>query len=313
MPPSLLDDPRSAWRRRNRRARRQRVLDYPLQALGVALFYWLFRALPIDAASAWGGRILRTIGPWLGASRTARRNVAETFPDMPKPEIDRIVRGMWDNLGRVLAEYTHLDRLLGDPEGRIEIVGLEHVRDRARRGEGCVMAIAHLGNWEVSAVAAAMEGLPIWSFYRPLNNPHVDRWLLKLREKLGNRMLAKRMEGGASRRALGIVRGGGVLGLLVDQHFSGGIDVPFLGRPSLTSPAAVEFARHLGCALLPIRVERLEGARFRVTIAPPLEIPAGLDRKEAVREGARRMNEIIGDWILERPEQWLWLHKRWKG
>ncbi len=270
----------------------------------------VFGALPLDRASALGGWLARKFGPRAGVSRIARRNLARAFPERSAAEIDAIVYAMWDNLGRVVAEYPHLgDFDVYGPDGRVEVIGREHV-DRLRDdGIGGIFVSAHLGNWEIASLGATQNGVPLIHIYRSANNPHVERILRQLREPIGGQHFPKGAAG--AKHLIRALREGKHLGMLVDQKFNDGIAVPFFGRAAMTAPAAAELALRFGCPLVAARVERLEGARFRLTVHPPLELPNSGDRRADVAETMRRINALFETWIRERPEQWLWVHRRW--
>jgi KDO2-lipid IV(A) lauroyltransferase len=288
---------------------------HPLQAALAYAAYGVLRCVPIDVASAIGAWAARTIGMRIGATRHGDRNLQLVMPELTAKERRRILTGMWDNLGRVLGEYPHL-RALGRKEtrraDRITVDGIENYHAARADGRPVIMALAHFGNWEAGPIVATRHGAPLTIFVRPLNNRLVDRLVRGVRLSLGTGLLEKRMAGNDARRALGLLRNGGVLGVMVDQRYTGGLKVPFIGQDALTSPAAVEMAYHFNCALLPMRVERTRGARYRAVIDPPLDIPRTGDRKADVEEGVIRLNRVVEAWIRARPEQWLWLHKRWR-
>ncbi len=287
-----------------------RDLSYRLQAWGARLALALFGALPIDRASALGGWLGRTIGPRAGISRVAARNLARAFPEMSDAEVDAVIRGMWDNLGRVAAEYPHLGELdIHADDGRIEVIGAHHV-DRLRDdGVGGIFFAAHLANWEIPSLGATQNGVPLTHIYRAANNPYFEPILQRLRAPIGGTHHPKGTAGGRQ-----LVRGlsrGEHLGMLVDQKLNDGIPVPFFGRDAMTAPALAQLALKYRCPVVPARVERLIGARFRLTIHPPMALPDSGDRSADVAETMRRVNALLEDWIRARPEQWLWLHRRW--
>lgn len=269
--------------------------------------YALFRLLPVDAASGLGGWIARSLGPRLGITRRARRNLALAMPELPRPEIERIVRDMWDNLGRFAGEMPHIARLdLSGEDGRVEIVGREHIEEAAAQPEGCIFFSGHLGNWELLVPAALHHGIELDAVYRAANNPWIDRMIRNLRV---GRLHPKGAQG--ARLAVAGLKAGRPLALLVDQKMNDGIEVPFFGRPAMTAPALVDLARRYGLPAYPARIERLDGARFRITVAPALRFEAGPDRHADLAAGMARVNALLETWIRERPGQWLWLHRRW--
>lgn len=283
-----------------------RTVGHRLEAAAVYAAYGLFRTLPLDAASALGGWIGRTVGPALPGSRTADRNLANALPDLGPAERRRVVRAMWDNLGRVVAEYPHLARIGAE---RVELVGGPTVTALRDDGVAGIMVSAHMANWEVLPVVSRHHGIDLALVYRAPNNPIVGRLLAALRGVPGALQIPKGKEG--ARALLRVLTRGGHAGLLVDQKMNDGIPVRFFGRDAMTAPAAAELAIRLGIPLVPVRVERLGGARFRVSVQPPLVLPGTGDRAAAVRAAMGSINGILEAWIRERPAEWLWLHRRW--
>ncbi len=274
----------------------------------LALFLGVCWILPLDWASGLGGWIGRTIGPRLGQSRKAARNLARAMPENDAAENRRIIRGMWDNLGRVVAEYPHLSRICDRLEGgRVEVSGIEIIRNMKEDGKPGIMFGGHLANWEVQAYMARHIGLGLGLIYRAPNNVWVDRLLRRLRDS--PRQFRKGQEG--ARELYALLRRGGHAAMLIDQKMNDGIPAPFFGRDAMTAPAIAQFALRLGCVLAPTRIERLRGARFRITVYPPLDMPNVGDRADNERALMIRINAIIEDWVRARPEQWLWIHRRW--
>jgi KDO2-lipid IV(A) lauroyltransferase len=282
---------------------------YRAEACVATLLAACFGALPLDRASALGGWLARRIGPALGISKRARLNLAAAMPELSPAEIHNIVRGMWENLGRVAAEYPHLREIrVFETGGRVETSGFEHV-DRARTaGRRMIFFSGHLANWEIAALAAGQYGIDIAQIYRAANNPLVDRLVARLRGELGE-LIPKGALG--SRRAVAALRRGGHLSMLVDQKLNDGIAVQFFGRPAMTAPALALLALHYDCDVLPVRVERFGGPRFRLTIYPPLPLVKSGDRAADVLALMTAVNATLESWISERPDQWFWLHRRW--
>jgi len=282
------------------------ALRHRLEA-GLAFAVWgLFAALPLDAASALGGAIARTLGPRLRASRVARRNLAHAFPEADAAWIEATVRAMWDNIGRVAGEFPHLAEIARD---RVEVVGgeiLDLMRDDGQPG---IFISGHLANWEVAGAVTAARNLRLHLVYRTANNPWVERLYRKGRGVAAASMIPKGAEG--ARLALAALKSGHHLGMLVDQKMNDGVPVPFFGRDAMTAPAVAQFATRFGCPLVAARVERLGGARFRLSILPPLDFPHTGDVHDDNRLLLGRVNALFEQWIREHPAQWLWVHRRW--
>ena len=284
----------------------KRYLSRPLESTVVHAGLKLFGMLPIDMASALGGLIARAIGPHLGISHRARRNLQLVYPRMPAHQVEAIVRGMWENLGRVAAEYPHLKNIAA----RVELVGAEHIGGALARGKPIIYFAAHLGNWEVAPPVAARHGTPLNLLYRPPNNPWVDVLVRRYRpEGAALRFVPKGIAG--LRLIVRRLAAGQHLGIIIDQKIRKGVPVPFLGREAMTTRAIAYLALKFDCAVLPVQIERVRGAYFRLTVHPPVDLSPTGNRKADVRAITERLSSIIESWIHRRPEQWLWLHRRW--
>jgi KDO2-lipid IV(A) lauroyltransferase len=281
-----------------------------IEAALAGLAMRLFGTLPRPRASAVGGWIARTIGPRLGITRRARRNLARALPELDRAAQDRALAEMWDNLGRVVGEFPHLKTMDAfAPGAAIQATGLEHVDAALARGKPLIFYSGHFGNWEVAALAAALYGLKLAAVYRAANNPLVDRMMIDLRRDLGADPIPKGAQG--ARKILGAIKAGQSLCMLVDQKMNDGIAVPFFGRDAMTAPAIAELALRYDCSVLPARVERLPGSRFQVTVFPPHELPASDDKAADVLALMTEINLTVEGWIRARPGHWFWLHRRW--
>lgn len=280
-----------------------RRLRYALETVAAYAVYGFFRVLPLETASDFGGFLLSKIGPHMGLSQKAMANIAFAFPEKTAAEHRRILTDMWDNLGRVVGEYPHLHRIWP----HVEMAGEAHLV--SRKGQAAIFFAGHLGNWEINTVAARARGVGLTLVYRRPNNPGVDSLLRHARDSGVAGYIAKGPEGG--REILSILKKDGAVGMLVDQRMNEGMAIPFFGRDAMTAPAIAHFALRLGCPLYPSRVERLGGAKFRMTVYPALEIEKTGDRDADARRILVQINTLLESWIRERPGQWLWIHRRW--
>ena len=283
---------------------------HPVQAAGTFGVYMFFRVLPLDWASALGGFLARAIGPRVRLSERARRNLRNTFPDMSKAEMERIIAGMWDNLGRVAAEFPHLSEIdVYSGDGRVVVEGGEYVDQLRDDGEAGIFYSAHIGNWEILALGATQRGLPLDRVYREANNRLVE-WLYRNgRAAVEGALIPKGPQG--VRQLINAFRSGSHLAMLVDQKMNDGIAVPFFGRPAMTAPALAELALRHNCPVVAARVTRLKGAHFKMTALPPVRFEKTGDHQADVLAAMTLINEQVEQWVRDTPEQWLWLHNRW--
>ncbi len=279
-------------------------LEHFLEATPLWLAMQLFRILGPDTASELGGWIGRTIGPKLGASRKADKNLKYAFPAMSEPERKKIITEMWDNLGRVMAEYPHLQYII---ENRTEVIGENHL-DAIGKDKPSMVISSHLANWELGPFYFNYKKQwPMACVYRTPNNPYSASILQKARnpEKRGT-YIPKSSQG--ARDLVRAAKRGERVGILIDQRYNEGIAVPFFGRPAMTSPSFAQIAARYDLPILPFQVERLKGCNFRVTLHKTFKTE-GRSEEELVAHA----HGLLEDWILQNPGQWLWLHRRWKS
>jgi KDO2-lipid IV(A) lauroyltransferase len=287
-----------------------------VMAMLVRGLFALARAIGPERSSDAGAFLARCIGRLLKQNRIALANVRAAYPQASAREVAAIVDGAWANLGRTGAEYAHLATIFDyDPDaavkGRIEVGGDEHflaLRDDGRAG---IVFAAHLGNWELPAICAARFGLETTAIFRPPNDPAAARVVQEVRSgTMGG--LAASTGGGAAYAVSGVLDRGGHVGQLIDQHFTRGVVVEFMGRPCLANPLLAKLARHHDVPVHGARVIRLGGHRFRLEITPPLDLPRDPDGQINVQGATQAMTRVVEGWVREHPEQWLWMHRRWR-
>jgi len=291
------------------RMSRGKKFSYWVQALLARALMGGLGWLPLDAASWAGGFLARVVGPMTGAHKTAASNLTAAFPEKSEAEIAGILRGMWDNIGRTVAEYPHLVRLMDDAS-RVEILDPAGAGERFREdGIGGMLLGMHAGNWELSALPGLRAGIAARHFYRAPNNPYVDAMVHRYRSALGQEGYIRKGAAGA-RQAAKLLQGGGHIGMLVDQKQDEGIAVPFFGRDAMTTVAPAAFARRMNVPIAAARVVRVGGARFRIFVQE-IVVDRTADRDADVVTTTRRISQVMEGWIREYPEQWFWVHRRW--
>jgi KDO2-lipid IV(A) lauroyltransferase len=284
-------------------------LRYGTEAAVFFFFMGLFRLLPLDAASAFGGWIGRNLGPLLPPDRVARRNLADSFPEKDDAARDAIRMSMWDNLGRVVAEYPHLGKFT--PHGDNARITYDFRTELTPNSfpNGLMFLSAHFANWEMMPILGHQLGFDGATLVRPPNNPFVARYIARQRGLNGPPVQIAKLN--AARRMLSTLRGGKALLMLVDQKNNEGVAVPFFGRDAMTTPAAAAFALKLGSRIIMAVNRRVGGARFHVTIYPgPDFTPTGDEAADVLRLTAI-ITARIEELVRENPGQWLWIHNRW--
>lgn len=275
----------------------------------------LLRRADPDRASNLCGAVARRIGPWLPAHRTGQANLRAAFPGKDDAWIEATLREAWENLGRVAGEYVHMARIWDfDPEhpnaGRIltdDVPMFERLRDD---GKPALVFAAHLGNWEIPAIAAAAHGMASAVVYRMPNNKAVAKEIIRIRAPLMGRLIRTRAQ--AALEMAAALQAGEHLGMLVDQHFSRGVDVTFFGRRCKANPSIARLARSVDCPVVGVRVVRLPRGRFRILASGPFELPRDASGQVDVVATTQMITDVVEGWIREYPGQWLWFHRRWR-
>jgi KDO2-lipid IV(A) lauroyltransferase len=279
------------------------------EALGFDLFIGVVRLLGVDAASAFGGWLGRTVGPLSSAHKVAGRNLKLAFPDKDEAWREAMLKAQWDGLGRTFAEFPLMDKILPST-GRVEVVNQERLFQIAADKVPVVFVSGHLSNWEVMPAAIVDSGVICEMTYRAANNPYVDERIKASRFRYGVRLFAPKGGDGARELLEGMKQGKSVA-LMNDQKFNSGVEGLFFGHPVRTAPGPSRLAIRFGTALQPMSVQRVKGARFRAVVHDPIYLPNTGDRTADIEAGVKLVNAFMEDRIRERPQEWFWVHRRW--
>ena len=286
-----------------------RQLLWRLEAFAYDLFAGVMRVLPVDAASDFGAWLFGRLGPLTSSDRTVERNLRIAFPDASEAEIANLKTAQWAEAGRFLAEFPIVDRIVRDPS-RLQVVNRERLLAVAA-GQGPVVLISgHFSNFEIMAAAIVQAGVPAHVTYRAANNPLFDQRVRESRARYGVKLFAPKGSDGTREMMRAFQRGDSVA-LLNDQKFNGGVAAPFFGVTAHTAPGPATFALKFGIPLLPMSVQRVSKARFRVVVHEPMVLENTGDRAADVEAGVRRINAFMEERVRERPTEWFWVHKRW--
>ncbi len=265
-------------------------------------------------AAAYIGRRLGDLGYALTARRrrVALANLTQAFPGSTARERRRVCRASYQHLGTMVIELVALlSRPLPDVLAGVRIAGVEHLRAVMDRHGRALLLTAHLGNWELLAAASRLTPYRLSVVVRPLDAPWLEALACRLRGKIGVELIDKRA---ALRPVLRTLTGGGMVGILLDQNTARGesVFVPFFGRSASTSKGIALLALRTGTPVVPAFIRREEAGTHVVTIGPPVAVPEGVPHGVAVAALTARCTEAIEAAIRETPEQWLWIHERWR-
>lgn len=277
----------------------------------------MLRRFDPDKTANFAGRCARRLGPYLPEHRIGRDNLRAAFPEKSAEEIEAILGQVWENIGRFGAEFAHLDRIWDfDPnrpgQGRIEISSNAEVlfEKLLNDGKGALVFAAHIGNWELPALAAPAYGLDSAVLFRRPNIAAVDRAVQDIRSVNMGEMIPTALD--APVRLANALQQGQHVGMLVDQHYSKGVDITFFGRPAKANPLLARLARQIECPIHGVRIVRLPNQRFHAELTEEIEPVRDATGAIDVQGTTQKINSIIEGWVREHPSQWLWLHRRWR-
>jgi Kdo2-lipid IVA lauroyltransferase/acyltransferase len=263
------------------------------------------------------GGLMRKVGPWRSEHGVGRANLAAAFPDKSPPEIEEILAGVWDNLGRVTAEFAHLDRIKtydpavpGPADIEYDQVTYERFHRLRLDNKPALIFTAHLANWELPAMVAAAYKLEMIAVYRQPNIRAVADAVLRIR---GNSMGELMPTGLDTPLRLGeALAAGRHVGMLVDQYAVRGVEVNFFGRPTRANSLLARLARQVECPIHGARMIRLPDHKFRIEMTDAVEPARDSDGRIDVQGTMQVITDVVEGWVREHPEDWLWLHRRWR-
>jgi KDO2-lipid IV(A) lauroyltransferase len=262
--------------------------------------------------------VTRSVGPHLKEHKLAREQLVAAFPEKSPAEIEDVLTGVWDNLGRVAAEFAHIDRLhIVDPDrpGPEDITYSQRTFDLFHQlrldGKPALLFTSHLANWELSAYVAAAYKLDLNILYRRPNIAAVDEAVRRSREGIMGTLVATGLD--APVKLARVLESGGHVAMLVDQHYVRGVDVTFFGRACKANPLLAQLARLVDCPIHGARIVRLpDRDRFRIDLTEAIEPARDAEGRVDVAGTMQVVTSVVEGWVREHPEQWLWLHRRWR-
>ena len=293
------------------------LADAAVGALTIALLR-ATRYFDPDKTASFFGRASRFIGRRLREDRIGRENLKAAFPEKSSEEIEKILNGVWDNLGRIGAEFAHLDHIWDyDPDhperkSRVEFTQrtkelFDQIRDD---GKPALIFACHLGNWELPALAAVAHGLDAAILFRRPNSEAADRAIEKIRQvEMGTLIPAGR---DAPFRLAQALQDGQHVAMLVDQYLTNGVEVTFFGRKTRANPMLARLRRQVDCPIHGTRIIRLPNNRFRAELSEEVKPVFDASGQIDVQGTMQAITDVVEGWVREYPDQWLWLHRRWR-
>lgn len=286
-------------------------IRYLIEAVIVKLGLWFFYALNVKVSANIAAKIATFVGPKLSVHKLAYRNISNALPELNEDKKSEILNDMWDNLGRIVAEYPHIAY---HDASKIEDIAIlpeetvENIKSLKNSKKGGIIFSAHIGNWEVGPKVLIKFGLTPYTVYRPLNNPYVEKMTASIRNQ---KMITK--SAGGNRMIIDVIKNGGFIIIMADQKISEGEPIKFFHDKAITTTSIAKIALKYDVPVIPARTVRMgKEFKFIVNLEKPLEFQETKDINGDATALTLKINQKLESWIREYPAQWFWVHNRWK-
>ena len=289
-----------------------KIIRYFVEFIIVVIFFTIFKIIGPKLSSNLGGCIGKYFGPFLRKKEIIKKNIFFAFPNISEKEMNKLINKMWENIGRVFAEYAHLNKFSIYDKKKIKInftnkINIEKLKNY---NKPIVFFSGHFSNFELMGVCLKELNFNIGVIYRPLNNIFVNPIWELIKINSSSTLIEKGPKG--SKKLIKHIKQNNSLGLLVDQRLSSSIHVPFFGRLATTTTTPAKLAIKHDALLVPMFIKRVNEIEFEFFIYEPIVINKTNNYKKDIFNIAKSMNKKIEEFIISDPAHWLWSHDRWK-
>ena len=285
-----------------------KLIKYFFQFIIIFFLFIIFKILGLKNSSNFASLLSKKIGPFFRSKELISKNILKAFPNISKDDLNHLATNMWGNYGRILAEYVFLKNFRKTtPTINLKVVGQE-ILDEIRKNKKPVIFISgHFNNFELMAMHIEKSGINLATIYRPLNNPFLNVLMENIRKKYICKNQIKKGFAG-SRQLLSFFKNSYSIALMIDQRVSQGIKSKFFNNEAYTTTIPAQLVKKFNCKIVPIYIERIGDVNFTLTINNSIEY----SNEHSIKDITLDLNQRIEKMILNRPEQWIWSHNRWK-
>ena len=283
-------------------------VKYFIQFLVISILFLIFKMIGASYASYVSSKIVSFIGPFFRSKNLIKTNILRALPHLKPSEVTSISNKMWNNYGRILAEYIFIKDFRSNKlKNNIEVKG-QRILDRIKEDNEPVMFISgHFDNFELMAMQIEKSGVNLAAVYRPLNNKFLNFIMERIRKKyICKNQIKKGISG--TKQLLSFFKKKTSIALMIDQRVSQGIKSKFFKNEALTTTIPAQFVKKFRCKVVPIYIERVKDIKFKLTILEPLMY----SKNESIDSITLDLNLQLEKLILKNPDQWIWSHNRWK-
>ena len=285
-----------------------KYIKYFFEFLFSIFFFIFFKIIGPKKSSDVSGKIFEIIGPFFRSKKVIRNNIKRALPEIDENNLKNIENSMWNNYGRIFAEYIFLkDFRYGKLASGVQIEGKEILNDIKENNKQVIFISGHLSNFELMAMFIEKSGINLSAIYRPLNNIFLNVIMESIRKKyICKNQIKKGLAG--LKKLIKLKKKNYSTALMIDQRVSEGILSPLFNEKALTTTIPAQLVKKFNIPIVPVYIERINGLKFKITINQPLSFPQNLTQQQITDN----LNQILEKFILSKPENWIWSHNRWK-
>jgi KDO2-lipid IV(A) lauroyltransferase len=283
-------------------------IKYFFQFIFILIFFLIFKIIGLRNSSSLGGKLFKIIGPFFRSSDLIHENIKKAFPNETQDKIIKITNEMWDNYGRIFAEYMFIKKLREDTSQKNIIIEGQEILNKIRdKGDPVVFVSGHFSNFELMAMQIEKSGINLSTIYRPLNNSFLNYLMEKIRKNfICKKQIKKGMSG--MRELIKLHKKNYSTALMIDQRVTEGIKSIFFNHEAFTTTIPAQLVKKFGVSIVPIYIERFEEIKFKMTVYEPINF----SEESTLKIITDKLNKVLEKMILKNPEQWIWSHNRWK-
>ena len=283
-------------------------IKYFLQFIIIVFLFLIFKILGVRFSSFLGGKLFQIIGPVFRSKEIINNNIKRAFPDLNSKEINKIKSSMWNNYGRVFAEYIYIKNFRhGNLSKNISIEGEDILTNIKKQNQKVIFISGHFSNFELMAMQIDKLDLKIGAIYRPLNNIFLNKIMERIRKKyICNNQIKKGI--GGLKELIKLNNEGYSTALMIDQRVSQGIKSNFFNEEAFTTTVPAQLVKKFNIPVVPIFIERYEGIKFKMKVFKPVHFSV----EDTIENITADLNKILEKMILNNPNNWIWSHNRWK-
>ena len=285
-----------------------KIVKYLIQFVIICIFYIIFKIIGVKLSSYLSGKLFEIIGPIFRSKKIINNNIKKAFPDYNSKEFNKIKSSMWNNYGRVFAEYLYMKNFRnGNLSKNISIEGEDILLNIKNQNQKVVFVSGHFSNFELMAMQIDKIGIKIAAIYRPLNNIFLNKFMERIRKKyICNNQIKKGI--GGLKELIKLNNQGFSTALMIDQRVSQGVKSNFFNEKAFTTIIPAQLIKKFNMPVVPIFIERYEGIKFKMKVLKPIHF----SNEDTIENITNELNKILEKMILASPYNWIWSHNRWK-